>query len=71
MKTLLLISSIICSLALFNVAPASALPGSAAPAASSASDTILVKGGHGRGHARHGNRGRHLGWTRGRHRGWR
>jgi len=72
MKKLLLMSSIACALALLSVAPASALPGSSAPAASSINDTVLVRGGHGRGHHMgRGNRGRHLGWTRGRHRGWR
>lgn len=72
MKALLLISSIVCAVALLSAVPASALPGSSAPATAAAGDTILVKGGHGHGHhARHGNRGRHLGWTRGRHRGWR
>jgi hypothetical protein len=65
--------------------PAVAMPaGAMAPAATTASDVIEVRGGHGhgghhgmgrggRGHHYGWHRGRdhHYGWSRGRHRGWR
>ena len=35
----------------------------------SGADIVLVRGGHGHGHA-FGHRGRHRGWSIGRHRGW-
>ena len=65
--------------------PAVAMPvGQLAPAATTESDVVQVRGGHGHGGGHHGmrrggrghhygwarGRGHHYGWSRGRHRGW-
>lgn len=72
MKKLILSGAIFCAFAFVPVSSVQAMPVTPLSGLSQIdNDSILVKGGHGRGHIGRGNRGRHLGWTRGRHRGGR
>ncbi len=73
-RFLLIAAAALCALTIVPMLPAAAMPMSQlAPVAAQAGvDTILVRGGHGRGHHYGWGRGRghHYGWSRGRHRGW-
>jgi hypothetical protein len=74
MKRMIIAAAAAGLLGLGLMAPAAAMPvsSSLAPAVSSESDVIQVRGGRGHhGMSRRGGRGHHYGWSRGRHRGWR
>lgn len=72
MKNLILTGAVFCAFAFIPVATVQAMPVTPLSGLTQIdNDSILVKGGRGRGHMGRGNRGRHLGWSRGRHRGWR
>lgn len=72
MKKLILAGAAFCAFAFVPIVSVQAMPVTPLSGLTQIDgDTILVKGGRGRGHMGRGNRGRHLGWTRGRHRGWR
>ena len=72
MTKLILTGAVFCAFAFAPISSVNAMPVTPLSAISQIdNNSILVKGGHGRGHMGRGNRGKHLGWTRGRHRGWR